>query len=65
MKSYGRRSMRPGQGVFLVTGGSWGIGVATALLAAWHGYPVALFYREREDQAAAVTSAIQAVGGQA
>lgn len=51
------------KGVFLVTGGSRGIGAATALLAARHGYPVALFYREREDQAAVVTAAIHAAGG--
>ena len=54
-----------GKGVFLVTGGSRGIGAATALLAARHGYPVAIFYRDREDQAAIVLGAIKAAGGQA
>jgi len=33
-------------GLFLVTGGSRGIGAATVLLAAKQ-FPVALFYRER------------------
>lgn len=54
-----------GKGVFLVTGGSRGIGAATALLAARHGYSVAIFYRDREDQAAIVLGAIKAAGGQA
>lgn len=53
------------KGVFLVTGGSRGIGAATALLAAKHGYPVAIFYREREDEAARVVNSIENAGGRA
>ena len=53
------------KGVFLVTGGSRGIGAATALLAAKHGYPVAIFYREREDEAARVVNTIENAGGRA
>ncbi len=53
------------KGVFLVTGGSRGIGAATAVLAAKHGYPVAFFYRAGEDQAAKVVSSIEAAGGSA
>ena len=52
-------------GVFLITGGSRGIGAATALIAARHGYPVALFYREREDEASKVVSSIEVAGGRA
>jgi NAD(P)-dependent dehydrogenase (short-subunit alcohol dehydrogenase family) len=39
------------RGVCLVTGGSRGIGAATARLAAQRGYRVALTYRERADEA--------------
>lgn len=53
------------KGVFLVTGGSRGIGAATALLAAKNGYPVAIFYREREDEATRVVDTIEAAGGRA
>ena len=53
------------KGVFLVTGGSRGIGAATALLAAKHGYPVAIFYREREDEAAKVVNTIENASGRA
>ncbi len=51
------------QGVFLVTGGSRGIGAATVLLAAQHGYPVAFFYRDCADEAAAVAAAVESAGG--
>jgi NAD(P)-dependent dehydrogenase (short-subunit alcohol dehydrogenase family) len=53
------------KGVFLVTGGSRGIGAAVALLAAKNGYSVAIFYREREDEASRVVYTIEAAGGRA
>lgn len=49
----------------LVTGGSRGIGRATALLLAQHGYQVAVNYRQREEAAAEVVSLIQQQGGKA
>jgi len=49
----------------LVTGGARGIGAATAVLAARHGYAVAVNYRERQDAADAVVRDIEADGGQA
>jgi 3-oxoacyl-[acyl-carrier protein] reductase len=48
--------------VALVTGGSRGIGAATAALLARAGASVALTYRERSDAAAAVAERIAAVG---
>lgn len=53
------------QGVFLVTGGSRGIGAATALRAARAGWPVAIFYREKDRQAGQVIEAIERSGGKA
>ncbi len=52
------------KGIFLVTGGSRGIGAACALLAAQH-YPVVTFYRERTVEAHALVRTIQHAGGQA
>ncbi|RRZ97052.1 SDR family oxidoreductase [Erwinia sp. 198] len=49
----------------LVTGGSRGIGRATALLLARQGYQVAVNYRQREAAAAEVVSLIQQQGGKA
>jgi len=51
--------------VLLVTGGSRGIGAATARLAAARGYAVAVNYRSRGDAAAAVVAEITAAGGRA
>jgi NAD(P)-dependent dehydrogenase (short-subunit alcohol dehydrogenase family) len=51
------------RGVFLVTGASRGIGAATAKLAASKGYPVAMFYRERDEQAQSVLADIKRAGG--
>ena len=51
--------------VILVTGGSRGIGAATAILAARHGYAVAVNYQEREVDAQRVVNQIQNLGGQA
>lgn len=52
-------------GVMIVTGGSQGIGAATARLAAARGYKVALSYRSGAQQAAAVLEDIKAAGGTA
>lgn len=49
----------------LITGGSRGIGRATALLLAQAGYCVAINYRQRADEAAAVVAEIEAQGGSA
>ncbi|MET0146703.1 MAG: SDR family oxidoreductase [Ilumatobacteraceae bacterium] len=49
-------------GAALVTGGSRGIGAATAVALAEAGWDVAISYRERADAAATVTAAIEAVG---
>ncbi|KYF74072.1 SDR family oxidoreductase [Sorangium cellulosum] len=49
--------------VMIITGGSRGIGAATASLAAERGYAVALSYRRDEGAAARVVDAIRARGG--
>ena len=51
--------------VALITGGSRGIGAATALLAARQGYSVAVNYTANAAAADAVVRAIQAAGGKA
>lgn len=51
--------------VLLVTGGSRGIGAATALLAAANGHAVAVNYVGREDAAREVVQRIGAAGGRA
>ena len=51
--------------VALITGGSRGIGAATALLAARQGYSVAVNYTANAAAADAVVKAIQAAGGKA
>ncbi|MCW2365085.1 NAD(P)-dependent dehydrogenase (short-subunit alcohol dehydrogenase family) [Sphingobium sp. B7D2B] len=53
------------RGVFLVTGGSRGIGAAIARDAAKAGYHVLLTYAGRANMAAAVVDAIRAEGGRA
>jgi len=53
------------KGVFLVTGGSRGIGEAIARQAAAAGYCVLLTYVSRSDEAEAVVAAIRAAGGDA
>jgi NAD(P)-dependent dehydrogenase (short-subunit alcohol dehydrogenase family) len=53
------------KGVFLVTGGSRGIGEAIARAAAAEGYFVLLTYAGRADRAQVVVEAIQAAGGRA
>jgi NAD(P)-dependent dehydrogenase (short-subunit alcohol dehydrogenase family) len=52
-------------GVLLVTGGSRGIGAATALLAARQGWAVAVNYSTRSQAADEVVRAIRAAGGRA
>jgi NAD(P)-dependent dehydrogenase (short-subunit alcohol dehydrogenase family) len=53
------------RGAIVVTGGSRGIGAATARLAASRGYAVCVNYRERRDAADDVVGAIEAEGGRA
>ncbi len=51
--------------VLLITGGSRGIGAATARLAATQGWRVAVNYAGRADAAAEVVAGIRAAGGEA
>ena len=51
--------------VILITGGSRGVGAATARLAAAQGYDVAITYFSREAEAQAVAADVEAVGRQA
>jgi NAD(P)-dependent dehydrogenase (short-subunit alcohol dehydrogenase family) len=51
--------------VVLVTGGSRGIGAATALLAARHGFSVAVNYQHNAAAANGVVNAIHSAGGRA
>ena len=51
--------------VMLITGGSRGIGAATALLAAARGYAVAVNYRRNQTAALAVVDTITQAGGEA
>ena len=55
----------PGLGTALVTGGSRGIGAATALLCAANGYAVAVNYAHDEAAANTVVERIRAAGGTA
>src|SRR3954470_2177354 len=59
------REERTLQQVLLVTGGSRGIGAATAKLAARRGYAVAVNYTTRGDAADDVVREIEAGGGRA
>ena len=52
-----------GRGVAVITGGSRGIGAATAIAVAHAGWSVLLTYREDEQAAAVVAHTIQAAGG--
>ena len=52
-------------GVLLVTGGSRGIGAATARLAAAEGYTVCVDYRQQREAAEHVVRTIQTEGGRA
>lgn len=58
----GDRALNP---IVLVTGGSRGIGAATALLAAARGYTVCLTYKGNRDAANAVAAQIESKGGRA
>ncbi len=51
--------------VLLVTGGSRGIGAATAIMAAKRGYDVAVNYQSNADAAAEVVAACEAAGARA
>ena len=51
--------------VTVVTGGSRGIGAATALLCGQKGHAVCVTYREQANQAEAVVAAIEDAGGRA
>jgi NAD(P)-dependent dehydrogenase (short-subunit alcohol dehydrogenase family) len=52
-------------GVLVVTGGSRGIGAATARLGGARGYKVAVNYHTSPDRAAAVVKSIERAGGKA
>ncbi|HWE64157.1 MAG TPA: SDR family oxidoreductase [Chloroflexota bacterium] len=52
-------------GTIIVTGASRGIGAATALLAADHGYAVCVNYAQHGERAQAVVATIRAAGGSA
>ena len=51
--------------IIIITGGSRGIGAATALLAAGQGYKVGISYREQHDAAESVVKKIIDKGGEA
>lgn len=51
--------------LFVITGGSRGIGAATALLAARRGWQVAITYRQGSEEAARVVRSIESEGGRA
>jgi NAD(P)-dependent dehydrogenase (short-subunit alcohol dehydrogenase family) len=51
--------------IVIVTGGSRGIGAATAMLAASRGYAVCVNYRSNEAAAQSVVSSIEGFGGRA
>jgi len=51
--------------IAIVTGGSRGIGAATAKLAAQAGYRVCIAYRHREKDADEVVASIERGGGEA
>lgn len=53
------------RGVCIITGGSRGIGAATARLAAQRGYAVVLTYRENAEEAQRVVDEIRAAAGRA
>lgn len=53
------------QKVMIVTGGSRGIGAATAQIAAARGYAVCISYRSRKEAAESVVDAILLAGGKA
>lgn len=53
------------ENVVIITGGSRGIGAATAKLAASRGYAVCISYLKNEDAAAAVVNEIESRGGRA
>lgn len=55
----------PDRPVILITGGSRGIGAATARLAARQGYDVAISYVSNEAAALAVAADVEAAGGRA
>lgn len=51
--------------VLLITGGGRGIGAATALVAARHGWDVAVNYRDNRPRAEAIVDEIENLGGKA
>lgn len=53
------------RGVMMITGGSRGIGAATARLAAARGWAVAVIYRDRTHDAQELVAAVAAEGGRA
>ena len=61
MRSFIARQIVPG--IVLITGGSRGIGAATAYLAARRGYTTCIAYRQNEKAATNVVETITAAGG--
>lgn len=59
------RMIMTNKGLIIITGGSRGIGAATALLAAERGYHVLITYLERADAAEGVVQQIREKGGEA
>ena len=59
------RAMESRSGILVITGGSRGIGAATARAAAAAGYAVALSYLTSDSAAAAVIAEIESTGGTA
>jgi NAD(P)-dependent dehydrogenase (short-subunit alcohol dehydrogenase family) len=62
---YAQCEEKPMTGILIVTGGSRGIGAATARLAASQGWDVAVNFHKREDRAQQVVNDIRAAGRRA
>jgi NAD(P)-dependent dehydrogenase (short-subunit alcohol dehydrogenase family) len=65
MTTHASSNAAPATPVTLITGGSRGLGRSMALRLAEHGHDLAITYRQRADEAAAVVAAIEALGRRA